>query len=68
MNRILNNIFDAKIARRGSIVRRSIKSLKENGCYEELIRMARERGYLVFEIGDQVVVICSPDPHFKRVA
>ena len=68
MNRILNNIFDAKIARRGSLVRRSIKSLKENGCYEDLLRMARDRLFPVYEMGDQVVVLCHPDPHIKRVA
>jgi hypothetical protein len=68
MSRTLDGIFDAKIAIRGGLVRRSIKSLKENDCYEELITMARNRCFQVYEIGDQVVVFCSSVPHIRRLA
>lgn len=68
MPRTLDGIFDAKIAIRGGMVRRSIKSLKANDCYEKLLSMARDRCFPVFAIGDQVVVVCTPAPDIRRLA
>ena len=48
MSRFLDGIFEAKIALRGGMVRRGIKGLKENDCYEKLLSMARDRCFPVF--------------------
>jgi hypothetical protein len=68
MHSVIERIFDAKIAKRGGIVRRSLKSLIDTGSYEALLWEARSHGYPVYQIADQIVVFCTRSPKVKRLA
>ena len=68
MSSIINGIFDSKIARRGGIVRRSIRSLHQHGCLGRLVALAQERAFPVYGDGDQLIILCTPNGVLKRIA
>lgn len=59
MNRWIEAIFKAKIAKRGGIVRRSRASVLKNASVRELRIAVKRRGFHLIRSGGQYVIICS---------
>jgi hypothetical protein len=59
MNEWIEQIFDAKQARNGGIVRRSRKSVAMNASEAELISAVQRRGFHIVRTGKQYVIFCD---------
>lgn len=58
----MQRLFDAKSARRGGVVRRSLRDIDlivGRAAFEAEIR---RRGYRAIQNGDQVIVLCNNEP------
>ena len=58
-NQWLEQIFGAKIAKQGGIVRRNKFDVHRYASREMLIEYVKDCGFHLFEIKNQYVVICS---------
>lgn len=58
----LQQIFDAKSARRGGVVRRKIRDIEQNIGLGPFRSELKRRGYHAIENGDQVVIFCNNQP------
>ncbi|MAC81737.1 MAG: N-(5'-phosphoribosyl)anthranilate isomerase [Rhodobacteraceae bacterium] len=58
----MQRIFDAKAAREGQVVRRSVRDLEMIVGREAFEREIRRRGYHAVLNGDQVVIFCNNEP------
>ena len=58
----LNDIFSAKAAQRGGVVRRSIRDVHAAVGRRTFIAECRRRGFPVVENGGQYVVFCNNEP------
>jgi hypothetical protein len=54
-----NDIFRAKAAKSGGIVRRRIANVRKYASFDYLQKEVKARGFHLIETGDQYVVICS---------
>lgn len=61
----IEQVFKSKIAKRGGTVRRKKSAIAKYASLEEFKKVCKERGYHIFEHGDQWVVLC--DSHLKLV-
>lgn len=52
-------IFRAKAATTGGIVRRKIESVKKYASFKELLREVRRRGFHLLRCGDQYIILCN---------
>ena len=52
-------IFDAKAAQRGGIVRRSVRSVEMEIGRERLLQEVKGRGFHLLECGGQFIIICN---------
>ena len=57
-NSWIRQIFDARQARRGGIVRRSLASIAANASIFELKREVKRRGFHMVITGAQAVIFC----------
>ena len=55
----IDQVFRAKAARRGSVVRRSVRWVEREIGREAFVAAARARGYHMIGCGGQYVVICN---------
>lgn len=58
----LNQMFAAKAAQRGGVVRRSFAWVDREVGRARFLSAVRSRGYRVIETADQYVVICHDGP------
>ncbi|MGR3804806.1 N-(5'-phosphoribosyl)anthranilate isomerase [Marinibacterium profundimaris] len=58
----MQRIFDAKAARQGQVVRRSLRDLERVVGRAAFEQELRRRGYHAVLNGDQVVIFCNNDP------
>lgn len=58
----LNQMFAAKAARKGSVVRRSIAWVDREVGRDRFQREVRQRGFHLIETADQYVVVCRNGP------
>jgi len=56
----VDQIFSARQAREGGMVRRALYDVNRLGAYEEIVERARAEDWHVVEIGDQLAVLCHP--------
>lgn len=57
--RWVNQIFDAKSARKGGVMRRAVRDVeREIGC-DVLFHEVKRRSFHVLECGDQFIILCS---------
>ena len=63
----LNDIFTAKAAQRGGIVRRAVRDVDATLGREIFLGEVRRRGYSVVENGGQFVIFCNREP-LRRLA
>jgi len=56
----INQIFTAKEAKTGGIVRRQISDVKKYATPKALLDEVKSRGFHLVETGDQFIVICNP--------
>lgn len=54
----MNQIFEAKKAQDGGVVRRAVADVKKYGSVAELKRRVRENEFHLIRTGDQYVVLC----------
>lgn len=54
----VDQIFNARQAGTGGVVRRSVHDVQRYGSLEEIIERAQDEGWHVIETGDQIVVLC----------
>ncbi|MEL6172395.1 MAG: hypothetical protein AAFS08_15745 [Pseudomonadota bacterium] len=57
----MQRIFDAKAAREGGVVRRSLRDVDRIVGRETFLLEMRRRGYHVVENAGQVVIFCNQD-------
>jgi hypothetical protein len=55
-----DQIFDAKSAAKGGIVRRSVVSVERELGRDRLMDEVKSRGFHLIECGDQFIIICNP--------
>ena len=55
----IRQVFLAKSARRGSVVRRSVRWVENEIGREAFVTAVRARGFHMIECGGQFVVICN---------
>jgi hypothetical protein len=55
----IDNIFRAKQARNGGIVRRSLRWINRQGLLPALKREVRRRGFHMILCGGQAVILCN---------
>lgn len=60
----INQIFDAKAARNGGVVRRKIVHVLKYASFQYLLKEVQERGFHLIETEVDYVVICSTG-HFQ---
>ncbi|MGR3502661.1 hypothetical protein [Pseudaestuariivita sp.] len=53
-------LFGAKAAQTGGIVRRSKRAVEREIGLDHLLREVERRGFHLVECGDQYIVICNP--------
>ncbi len=58
----LNQMFAAKAAQRGGVVRRSFSWVDREVGRDMFLSAVRARGYRVIETADQYVVVCHNGP------
>ena len=58
----MQQIFDAKAARQGGVVRRKLRDVERNVGREVFVREVRRRGYHAVENAGQVVIFCNNAP------
>jgi hypothetical protein len=58
----LQEIFRAKAALNGGVVRRSVSWVEHEIGRDTLIREVRQRGFHMLECGGQFVIVCRPGP------
>ncbi|WP_428924752.1 N-(5'-phosphoribosyl)anthranilate isomerase [Marinibacterium sp. SX1] len=58
----MQRIFDAKAAREGQVVRRSIRDMEMIVGREAFEQELRRRGYHAVLNGEQVVIFCNNEP------
>lgn len=56
----VDQIFSARQAREGGMVRRALSDVNRFGVYDEIVERARDEDWHVVEIGDQLAVLCHP--------
>lgn len=56
----VNDMFRAKAAKNGGIVRRKIANVQKYASLQYLLKDVEARGFHLIETGDQYVVICNP--------
>lgn len=56
----INDMFRAKTAKSGGIVRRKVASVQTYASLQYLIKEVEARGFHLIETGNQYVVICNP--------
>lgn len=59
MNAWLEQIFGAKIAQRGGLVRRKKADVHRYASLSQLLREVERRGWHLIETGDQYVIVCN---------
>ena len=55
-------LFSSKQARSGGVIRRNRRDVAREMGLDALELEVRRRGWHMLESGDQIVVICSPEP------
>ena len=58
----MQRIFDAKAARQGGVVRRSLRDVDAIVGRQAFETEIRRRGYRALRNGDQVIIFCNQDP------
>ena len=58
----LNQMFAAKAARKGALVRRSFAWVDREVGRERFLRDVRQRGFHLIETADQYIVVCHNGP------
>ena len=58
----MQQIFDAKAARQGGVVRRNLRDVERNVGLDVFLREIRRRGYHAIENSGQVVIFCNNVP------
>lgn len=58
----MQQIFDAKSARHGGVVRRKLRDVERNVGLDAFLREIRRRGYNAVENSGQVVIFCNNAP------
>ena len=58
----MQQIFDAKAARQGGVVRRKLRDVERNVGLDLILREIRRRGYHAIENSGQVVIFCNTVP------
>lgn len=58
----MQQIFDAKSARQGGVVRRKLADVERNVGLDAFLREIRRRGYHAVENSGQVVIFCNNAP------
>lgn len=61
-NRWVQKIFDAKSARQGQVVRRSMRDIEQIVGRAHFETELKRRGYQAVQNGDQVIVFCNNQP------
>lgn len=56
----INDMFRAKAAKSGGIVRRKIANVQKYASFQYLLKEVEARGFHLVETGDQYIVICNP--------
>lgn len=56
----INDMFRAKAARSGGIIRRKIANIEKYASFQDLAKEVEARGFHLIETGGQYVVICDP--------
>jgi hypothetical protein len=62
----IQQIFRAKAARNGGIVRRKVESVKKYASLAQLRAEVRRRRFHMLQTGDQYLIICN-DGFFKTI-
>lgn len=55
----ISQIFQAKVAKNGGLVRRKITSVEKHASEERLLFAVKKRGFHMVRIGDWYVVLCN---------
>lgn len=55
----ISQIFDARAAEEGGVVRRSVRDVEKFASISELLAEVRQRNFHLIQTGDQFVVICN---------
>ena len=63
----MNDIFAAKAAQRGGIVRRSVRDIEREVGRDVFLAEVRRRGYALVENGGQWIVFCNNET-IRRLA
>ena len=58
----LNQMFAAKAARKGAVVRRSLAWIDREVGRDRFLREVRQRGFHLIETADQYIVVCHNGP------
>ena len=58
----MRKVFDAKAARDGSTVRRSVRDVERIVGRERFLREIERRGYHAIENAGQIIVFCNNEP------
>jgi len=59
MSKWIDEIFSAGQARKGNLVRRSLRSVSRHSSFDELMQAVLARGFHMAVIGDQCVILCN---------
>ena len=57
----LQQMFEAKAARQGTIIRRKRRDIERSVGWERFEREIRRRGYQVLENSGQIIIFCNRD-------
>ena len=60
--RWISQLFAAKAARRGAVVRRSLTWVDREVGRDRFCREVRQRGYHLIQTADQFIVVCHGGP------
>lgn len=58
----MQQVFEAKSARQGGVVRRKLRDVELNVGLEQFCDEVRRRGYHAVRNGAQIVVFCNNEP------
>lgn len=56
---VINNIFHAKSAKNGGVVRRKVATIQKVANLQALTKEVSARGFHLIEVDDQYIVICG---------
>lgn len=56
-----HNLFRAKAAQKGGIVRRAVRDVEREVGRAAMIAEVEKRGHHLLECADQFIIICKPD-------